>query len=105
MHMVIRKLPHLHSVRDAAQRAETGLFALMRKEPGFVGYCIFDAGEGVGGSVTFFQDSDSAVAANARALAWIAQSLPDLYDGEPEILVGEVIYSGGALPPPTSQQS
>jgi hypothetical protein len=99
MHMVIRKFPHLHSVRDAAQRAETGLFAIMRKQPGFIGYCIFDAGDGVGGSVTFFKDRDCAVAANARALVWIAESLPDLYDGEPEIMVGEVLYSGGVISP------
>jgi hypothetical protein len=95
MHMVIRKFPHLRSVRDAAQRAETGLFTILRKEPGFVGYCIFDAGGGVGGSVTFFKDRESAVSANARALVWIGESLPDLYDGEPEILVAEILYSGG----------
>ncbi|MDB5546457.1 MAG: hypothetical protein JWO64_3606 [Hyphomicrobiales bacterium] len=105
MHMVIRKFPHLHSVRDAAQRAETGLVAILRKAPGFEGYCIFDAGGGVGGSVTFFKDRESAVAANARALVWIAESLPDLYDGEPEILVGEILYSGGVIPAPASQQS
>lgn len=100
MHMVIRKFPRLHSVRDAAQRAETGLVAILRKEPGFIGYCIFDGGGGVGGSVTFFTDRDSAVAANARALLWIGESLPDLYDGEPEIVVGEILYSGGLLPAP-----
>ena len=105
MHMVIRKFPHLHSVRDAAQRAETGLVAILRKQPGFAGYCIFDAGGGVGGSVTFFKDRECAVAANARALVWIAESLPDLYDGEPEILVGEILYSGGLVPPLSSQQS
>lgn len=101
MHMVIRKFPRLHSVRDAAQRAETGLVALLRKEPGFVGYCIFDAGDGVGGSVTFYKDHASAVSAINVARIWISQSLPDLYDGEPDIMVGDILYSGGVIPAPT----
>src|SRR6478672_6304707 len=102
MHMVIRTFPHLHSVRDAAQRAETGLMAILRKEPGFLGYSIFDAGGGVGGSVTFFEDRESALAANALALAWINESLPDLFDGQPEIVVSEVLYAGGVIPAPSS---
>lgn len=104
MYLVIRKFNDLRSVREAAQRAETGLIALVKKSPGFLGYCIFDAGGGVGGSVTFFADHDSAVEANARALAWINASLPDLFDGEPEIIVGEALYaSGGFTPPPPSR--
>ena len=98
MHMVIRTFPHLHSVHDAAQRAATGLMAILSKEPGFIGYSIFDAGDGVAGSVTFFKDRDSALAANALARSWISQSLLDMFQGEPEILVGEILYSGGIIP-------
>jgi hypothetical protein len=97
MHMVIRTFPHLHSVRDAAQRADTGLMAILKKEPGFLGYSIFDAGGGVGGSVTYFKDRESALAAIAIARAWIGESLLDRFDGEPEIVVGEVLYSGGVV--------
>jgi hypothetical protein len=98
MHLVIRTFPHLHSVHDATQRAATGLMALLSKEPGFLGYSIFDAGNGVGGSVTFFKDRDSALAANALAHSWISQSLLDMFDGEPEIVVGDILYSGGIIP-------
>lgn len=105
MHMVIRTFPRLHSVRAAAQRAETGLMAILKKEPGFVGYTIFDAGGGVGGSVTYFRDRESALAANALALAWINESLPDLFDGEPQITIGEVLYSSGGPPCPEHQPS
>ena len=107
MHLVIRKFPRLHSVKDAAQRAETGLMTLLKKSPGFLGYSIFDAGGGVGGSVTFFKDRDSALAANALALAWINESLPDLFDGQPEIMISEVLYCGGLVTPPADvvQQS
>jgi hypothetical protein len=53
---------------------------------------------GVGGSVTFFKDRDSALAANALAHSWISQSLLDMFDGEPEIVVGDILYSGGIIP-------
>ncbi|MDB5640980.1 MAG: hypothetical protein JWN07_297 [Hyphomicrobiales bacterium] len=98
MHLVIRKFPHLHSVHDAAQRAATGLMAILSKEPGFIGYSIFDAGDGVAGSVTYYKDRESALAANALAHSWITQSLLDMFDGEPEVLLGEILYSGGIIP-------
>jgi hypothetical protein len=102
MHLVIRKFPRLHSVREAAQRAETGLMTMLRKEPGFLGYSIFDAGDGVGGSVTFFQTEANARAAIELARIWIRESLLDRFDGEPEIVIGEILYSGGPYAPPPS---
>lgn len=92
MHVVIRKFSHLRSVRAAAQRAETGLAAMLTRMPGFLGYYIFDAGDGVGGSVTFFEDLPSATLANERAMAWVRASIMDLSDGEPEIITGDVLY-------------
>jgi hypothetical protein len=93
--MVIRKFHQLRSVPAAAQRAETGLVAMLKRLPGFQGYCIFDAGNGIGGSITFFDDKETATQANERALAWVRASIADLYDGEPEILTGDILYSSG----------
>jgi hypothetical protein len=93
MYLVIRKYNQMRSVRAAAQRAETGLVAILRRTSGFCGYCVFDAGGGVGGSVALFTDRESAEAANARVSAWVQQSLLDLFDGEPEIIIGDVVYS------------
>jgi hypothetical protein len=98
MHVLIRTFPHLHSVHDATRRAATGLMARLSKEPGFLGYSIFDAGNGAAGSVTFFKDRDSALAANALAHSWINESLLDMFDGEPDIVVGDILYSGGIIP-------
>ena len=63
----------------------------MKACPGFRGYYIFDAGDGVGGSVTLFDTKEAATTANEKALAWIRASLSDLIDGEPEITSGEVL--------------
>jgi hypothetical protein len=54
---------------------------------------VFDAGDGIGGSVSLFESKEAAVAANEQALAWIRGSLMDVIDGEPEITMGEVLVA------------
>jgi hypothetical protein len=54
---------------------------------------VFDAGGGIGGSVTLFASKEAAIAANEKALAWIRASLVDVIDGEPEITMGEVLVA------------
>ena len=91
MYVVIRKFNHISSVPDAARRAESGIGQLLKQSPGFQGYYVFDAGDGVGGSVTMFDSKEAALAANEKALAWIRGSLIDVIDGEPEITMGEIL--------------
>ncbi|MGF9763409.1 hypothetical protein AAII07_50580 [Microvirga sp. 0TCS3.31] len=93
MYLVIRKFNHMKSVAEAACRAESGLGQLLKQSPGFLGYYVFDAGDGVGGSVTMFGSKEAAIAANEKALAWIRGSLIDVIDGEPEITMGEVLVT------------
>jgi hypothetical protein len=91
MYLVIRKFSRMRTVREAARRAESGIGKLMKEASGFRAYYIFDAGDGVAGSVTLFDTRDAAEAANEKALTWIKGSLGDLIDGEPEIIAGEVL--------------
>ncbi|HEX2136333.1 MAG TPA: hypothetical protein VHG30_10575 [Microvirga sp.] len=91
MYLVIRKFSKLRSVAVAARRAESGIGQILKQSPGFRGYYIFDAGGGVGGSVTLFDSREEALAANRKVMAWIQASLSDLIDGEPEITTGEVL--------------
>ena len=91
MYVIIRRFTQMRSVSEAARRAESGIGQMLRQAPGFQGYYVFDAGNGVGGSVTLFESRDEALAANDKALAWIRASLSDLLDGEPEITAGEVL--------------
>ena len=67
------------------------LAPVMKQSPGFHGYYVFDAGNGIGGSITLFESREAAVAANEKALAWIRASLADLIQGDPEITSGEVL--------------
>jgi hypothetical protein len=91
MYVVIRKFNHMHSVSEAARRAESGIGQLLQRSPGFQGYYVFDSGNGMGGSVTLFDSRETALAANEKALAWIRASLADLVQGEPEITSGEIL--------------
>lgn len=91
MYLIIRKFSRMRTVREAARRAETGIGQLMKQSTGFRGYYIFDAGNGVAGSVTLFDTQEAATAANEKALAWIQASLADLINGEPEVVAGEVL--------------
>jgi hypothetical protein len=93
MYVIIRRFSRLRSVAEAARRAESGIGRLMQQSPGFRGYYVFDAGEGAGGSVTFFETRQDAVAANDKALAWIQASLTDLIDTEPEVTMGDVLVT------------
>jgi len=93
LYLVIRKFSQIRSVSEAARRAETGIGQILRQSPGFRAYYVFDAGNGVGGSVTIFEDRDSAQGANEKALSWVRASLLDLIQDEPEITSGEVLVS------------
>lgn len=93
MHIVIRRFKKMRSVAEAARRAESGIGRLLKASPGFRGYYVFDGGGGVGGSVTLFDDEQTAVDANGKAMAWVKASLADLIEGEPEITVGKVLVA------------
>jgi hypothetical protein len=91
MYVVIRKFNHISSVAEAARRAETGIGQLLKQSPGFKGYYVFDAGDGVGGSVAMFETKEETLAANEKASAWVHGSLIDVVNGEPEVTIGEVL--------------
>ena len=93
MFVITRRFSSISSVAEAAKRAEAGLAPMLVAASGFKGYHIIDAGDGVGLSVTMFETREDAEGVKDRALAWIKQNLSDLYQGEPEVTAGEVIYS------------
>jgi hypothetical protein len=93
MYVVIRKFRNVRSIGEVARRAESGIGHMLKTSPGFRAYYVFDAGDGVGGSVTLFEDRQAAIEANDKALAWVKGSLADLIDGEPEITLGDVLVA------------
>ena len=92
MHVVIRKLPKMQNVKEAAKRAETGLGPLLKQQPGFMGYYVIQLESGGGGSISLFDTAPNAKASNQKALAWIKENRADLPGaGEVEVTTGEVL--------------
>lgn len=92
MHVVIRKLPKMQNVEEAARRAEAGLGPILKRQPGFVGYYIIQLEGGGGGSVSLFDTAANAKASHQAAVAWIKENLADLSDvGEIEVTTAEVL--------------
>ena len=65
---------------------------MLKQSPGFQGYYVFDAGNGIGGSVTLF-DSSARLHWRQTRRPWLGSgpSMADLVQGEPEITTGEVL--------------
>ena len=78
MHVVIRKLPMMQNVGEAARRAESGLGPILKQQPGFMGYYIIQLEGGGGGSISLFDTAANAKASNQAAMAWIKENLGDL---------------------------
>jgi hypothetical protein len=93
MFIITRRVEGLRSAAEAAKRAEAGLVPLLEQAAGFKGYHIVDAGDGVGLSVTMFESREDAERVRDRAMAWIKENMSDLWQDEPLITAGEVIYS------------
>lgn len=104
MFVVIRTFKQVHSMEEAARRAQSGIGEIVKRLPGFGGYFVFDAGEGLGGSLTFFATKEAAEEASEVSLAWIRASLADQGQGEPEIIVAKIVASVESQTAPVVQQ-
>jgi len=92
MHVVIRKLPMMQNVGEAAQRAETGLGPILKAQPGFMGYYLIQLEGGGGGSISLFDTAANAQASNRAAMAWIKENLADLPGADKvEVTTAEVL--------------
>ena len=92
MYVITRRVT-LRSVEEAAKKAEAGLVPILKRNTGFRGYHILDAGEGVGMSIAVFESREAAERTRAEALAWIDKNLAALYLDEPLMTTGDVILS------------
>jgi hypothetical protein len=72
MYIVIRKYTKVRSVADAARRAKSGIGQILRQSHGFRSYDLLDGDDSVGLAVMIFEDRESANAANAKILEFVA---------------------------------
>jgi hypothetical protein len=77
-------------VEEITQRVNAGLVPLLSTAPGFAGYGVLDAGNGVVVSLSAFADRATADAAHAMALGWVHTNLAELVPNPPEVITAEV---------------
>ena len=79
------------SVDEIARRVNEEFVDIISDMPGFVAYFALNAGQGEIGSVSVFEDQQSAEESNSRAEEWVRQNLGELLTTPPDIAAGEVV--------------
>ncbi|WP_052402818.1 hypothetical protein [Muricoccus aerilatus] len=82
-------------VHEAAPRIEAGLVPILKRLPGFKGYCTFASEAGDGVSMTLFDSEGQATRANDEARTWVQSNLLDLLPDPPEVFAGPVAIQAG----------
>ena len=81
-----------------APKVRDGLMTLLKRAPGFRGYCAFASEEGHVVSVSVFDDRDTATRATEQVRGWVQSNLRDLLPDPPEVLAGEALLHKEAQP-------
>jgi heme-degrading monooxygenase HmoA len=74
---------------EIARKVEQGLVPILKRSPGFRGYCALASEAGDAVSVSIFDDRESATRANDAARQWVQSDLRDLLPDPPEVFTGE----------------
>jgi hypothetical protein len=78
------------SLDEVVRQVNEGFVPLISDMPGFVSYIAINAGQGEFGTVSVFEDQDSAEESNKVAEEWVAENLGELLPS-PDYAAGEVV--------------
>jgi hypothetical protein len=78
------------SIDEVVRQVNEGFVPLISDMPGFVAYIALNAGQGEYGTVSVFEDQDSAEESNRAAEEWVKENLSGLLPA-PEFAAGEVV--------------
>ena len=92
MYLTIRKYAGKGALIDRlAPPVRDGLAPLLKRAPGFKGYCAFASEDGHVVSVSVFDDRATAVRATDQVREWVQSNLRDMLPDPPEVLAGEAL--------------
>ena len=92
MHVTIRKYAGRGALIDKlVPPVRDGLVPLLKRAPGFKGYCAFGSDDGHIVSVSVFDDREAATRANEQVRGWVVSNLGELLPNLPEVLAGEAL--------------
>jgi hypothetical protein len=96
MNVVIQRYRvRLGAVAEAARYADKWFLPLVREIPGFVGYYLMAAGNGVLASMGLFETPEGADAAAQLAHEWFGKEWGSFRPLPPEVITGKVLVPTG----------
>ena len=101
MHAIIRRYDSIDQSRKSElfKKVEDSLLPTLRELPGFNGYSLIDAGDGVVTTVGFFDTAAQADESTRVAGRWLReQKLETALPNPPEITTGDVLVHETAVP-------
>ena len=94
MHAILRRYEGVESSRtvELTRKVDENLIPKLKELPGFSGYYLIEAGNGVMSSVNFFDTSAQAEESTRVVAEWLREEkLESLVPNPPKITGGEVI--------------
>jgi hypothetical protein len=95
--VTVRRYDAKRPVDVIGRRVRDGLVPILRRQSGFRAYYAFASDDGRPVSVSVFDGRGTAMAANERVRAWVAENLEELLPSPPEVTSGEMRH--GVVPP------
>jgi len=88
MYTTIRRYEGIEDTAEVARRAVAEFGPMLSDLPGFGGYWVVDAGDGVLATITVFETEEAAVESTSAAASWIRDNLPEIASNTPQVTVG-----------------
>lgn len=97
MHTVIRRYHGVQNAGEVARRAIEEFAPQLRDQPGFQGYWVIDAGDGVVATISIFESEETAEESNAASASWVQENMPQLVPNPPQVIAGDTATVGAVV--------
>ena len=88
MYTVIRRYQDVQNTSEVARRAVEEFAPTLREHPGFQGYWVVDAGDGVLATISVYDSEEAATESNAAAATWVHDNVANLVPSPPRVTSG-----------------
>ncbi|HLY86943.1 MAG TPA: hypothetical protein VKO84_10635 [Gaiellaceae bacterium] len=97
MHTVIRRYSGVQNSDEVARRAIEEFAPQLRDQPGFQGYWVIDAGDGVLATISIFESEEAAEESNSASATWVQENMPQLLPNPPQVIAGDTATVGAVV--------
>jgi len=88
MHTVIRRYEGVADGAEVARRAVEEFGPRLRDRPGFQGYYVVDAGDGILATISVFDTEEQAADSVTAAAGWVQENVAHLIPNAPQVTSG-----------------